>query len=58
MSVKLKQNTIGELKKIIEKDYGISIGDEQANELGVSILRLARLALIGLARAKEKEIKE
>lgn len=58
MSAKLKQKTIDELKKIIERDYKVSVDSDGANSLGVSILRLARLSLVGIARAKEKEIKK
>jgi hypothetical protein len=51
----LKKQTIESLKKILEKDYKISINETDANSLGVSLLRLSRLALVGLARAKERE---
>ena len=55
--INLKKQTIESLKKILEKDYKIYMSETEANELGVSLLRLSKLALIGLARAKEREIK-
>jgi hypothetical protein len=41
------------LQQIMHRDYGVSIDENQANELGVSLLRLARLARTALARAEE-----
>ena len=54
MSAELKRKTVEDLKKIIEKDYKISITDNEAKELGFSLLRLSKLATIGLARTQEK----
>ncbi len=51
----LKKSTNEELRKIIKKDYGNSINETEANSLGVCLLRLSKLALIGIARAKERE---
>ena len=53
--MKLKKQTIKELKKIIKNDYGVLLNDDQAQELGISLLKLTRLALTALARADEKE---
>lgn len=53
MVVKLKQKTIKDLKKIMAKNYKVSMSDNQINDLGVCLLRLSRLALVGLARAEE-----
>jgi hypothetical protein len=50
----LKTQTIKELKNIIEKDYGIPINDDDAEELGCSLLKLTRLSITALARADEK----
>lgn len=47
-----------ELKAILRKDYGQEITDEQAEELGVSLLRLTRVSLQVLTRKHEKETKE
>ena len=44
-----------ELREIIRRDYGSSITDEQADELGFSLLRLTRIALAALARASDQE---
>ncbi len=46
-----------ELRAIITKDYGVQISDEDAEELGVSLLRLTRVALQVRAREYEKEKK-
>jgi hypothetical protein len=54
MRLELKRKTIDELKEIIEKDYKVSISDNEARELGISLLRLSKLATIGLARLQEK----
>ena len=52
--MELKKTTIENLKKIIHQDYGVELSDEQANELGYSLLRLTKLAIVALARAEEK----
>ena len=46
-----------ELQRIVKKDYGAEISDEHADTLGMSLLRLAKLALIALARKEEREKK-
>ncbi|MDO8742155.1 MAG: hypothetical protein Q7J45_01275 [bacterium] len=38
----------------MRRDYGVSVSNDQANELGVSLLRLARLARTALARGEER----
>jgi len=53
--MKLKKQTIEELKKIIKQDYGVLINDDEAIEIGSSLLKLTRLALVALARADEKK---
>lgn len=53
--MELKTQTIKELKQIVEKDYGVLLSDDEAKELGVSILKLTRLGLTALARADEKK---
>jgi hypothetical protein len=58
MCAELRQKTTDELKRIIEKDYHVSITDAHAKVLGLSLLRLARLAMIALARAEEKKQNE
>lgn len=53
--MELKTQTIKELKQIVEKDYGVLLSDDEAKELGISILKLTRLGLTALARADEKK---
>jgi hypothetical protein len=53
--MELKKTTIDELKIIINQDYGVDISDEQANDLGSSLLRLTKLSVLALARADEKD---
>ncbi len=43
-----------ELKEIIARDYGVMISDDQAEELGVSLLRITRVGLAALARANDQ----
>ena len=52
--MELKTQTIEELKKIIEKDYGILLSNNELNELGSSLLHLTKLSLVALARADER----
>lgn len=51
----LSNSAINDLKKIMKKDYGKDITDEEAQELGVSLLRLTRVGLSATARAIDKE---
>lgn len=46
-----------ELKQIIKTDYGRDITDEQAEELGISLLRLTRVGLAALARSYDEKEK-
>lgn len=54
LEMELKKITKENLKKIIHQDYGVELSDEQANELGYSLLRLTRLTGIAFTRAEEK----
>lgn len=49
----LPKKALKELQSILEKDYGQRVSDKDANELGVSLLRLTRVALSALARTKK-----
>ncbi len=49
----LSPKSIRELKGILVKDYGRSVSDEEAQELGVGLLRISRVALGVLARKKD-----
>ena len=46
----LPSKALHELKELIARDYGVLISDDQAQELGVSVLRLTRVALAVRAR--------
>lgn len=46
----LKGRTIEELKKIMSKDYHIKLTNDEAGELGLSLLRLTRLGIINTAQ--------
>ena len=52
--MKLKAKSLEELKYIIQRDYGVDLADEDANQFGVSLLKLSRLAMTALNRADEK----
>jgi hypothetical protein len=54
----LKKKTIQDLQKIIERDYGQNLSEEETNELGISLLRLTRLGLAARARAIENAEKQ
>ncbi|HUD02498.1 MAG TPA: hypothetical protein VMR46_00555 [Candidatus Paceibacterota bacterium] len=51
----LHKKALHELKEIMARDYGVRISDDQAEELGVSLLRLTRIGLAALARASEQK---
>ena len=52
--MKLKKQTIQELKEIMTKDYGQSLSEEELIAIGTTLLRLTRLATTALARSNEK----
>jgi hypothetical protein len=45
------QDGIDALREIVRRDYGVALTDEQAMDLGLSLLRLTRVALAASARA-------
>ncbi len=51
----LSQKALHELKEIIAQDYGAAISDDQAKELGTTLLRLTRVGLSALARANAQK---
>lgn len=51
-----KPKTIQELKEIMFRDYGATLTDEEAQGLGLSLLRISKLASVALARADEKNL--
>ena len=50
----LKKRTIQDLQRIIKRDYSQTLSEDEANEVGISLLRLTRLGLTAQARALEK----
>ncbi len=50
--LELKKKTIEDLKIIMEKDYGVSLSDEEAQKYGLSYLRLTRLAVSIVVKAE------
>lgn len=50
----LPRKALKELQQILEKDYGQKLSDKDANELGVSVLRLTRVGLAVLTRLNKK----
>lgn len=42
------------LRQIMIHDYSVEISDDQAQEFGMSLLRLTRIAITAFARAEEK----
>lgn len=53
---KLSKKQIETLKEIMLRDYGVHLTDEEAQGLGVSLLRVSKLASVALARADEKKL--
>jgi len=51
----LTQEAKKQLIAIMGSDYKITITDEQAEEIGVALLRLTRVALTALAREEDKK---
>ena len=51
----LTQEAKKQLKAIMDRDYKVTLTDEQAEELGVALLRLTRVALTALAREEDKK---
>jgi hypothetical protein len=52
----LNRKQIDTLKEIMLRDYGATLTDEDAQSLGVSLLRVSKLASVALARADEKNL--
>lgn len=49
-SMILPDDAVKKLQAILKKDYGQTVTNEQAQELGVSLLRITRVAVAVLAR--------
>ncbi|MDO8589972.1 MAG: hypothetical protein Q7R69_01745 [bacterium] len=52
--VTLSPQAIEKLRLILYKDYGKQMSEDETQVFGVSLLRLARLASVALARAEER----
>jgi|GEM_PF-1751428 len=48
--MRIKQQSLQELKKIITRDYGAVLSDEESAELAHDLLRLTRVAMAVVAR--------
>jgi hypothetical protein len=48
--MQLPRKALKKLQRILEKDYGQRVNDEDANEIGVSLLRLTKVSLAVMAR--------
>lgn len=53
MPTHLKAASIESLKRIVRNDYGLEISDTEADQVGLSLLRIARLASAAFNRAEE-----
>ena len=53
--MELKRRTIEELKQIMNKDYGTSLSDSKANELGSSLLKITRIAISNIVKVEESK---
>ena len=51
--MELKKASLKELQDILRTDYGASLDDVTANELGVGLLRITRPSLSAFARMEE-----
>lgn len=56
--MKLPSKALKEFKAIIKKDYGKDISDADAQELGISLLRLTRVALSATVRSINEKTKK
>jgi hypothetical protein len=52
--VQLKAKSLEDLKTIIQRDYGVDLADKDANQLGSSLLKLARLVITARDRIEHK----
>ena len=53
--MKLKKQTIEELKELMARDYKVSLSGEELAGFGIALLRLTRIATTALARANDRE---
>jgi hypothetical protein len=53
----ISQEALKQLKIIVNRDYGLPITDDQANELAVSLLRLTRSGISAIAKRNKIKLK-
>jgi hypothetical protein len=46
------------LKEIVLRDCGVLLADPQAQEFGMSLLKLTRISVATLARAEDKKVEQ
>ena len=56
--MKLKPQATQDLIVIMKQDYDLSLSHAEAECLGISLLRLSKLANIAIKRTEEKESKQ
>ncbi len=54
MPANFKQKDIETLTEIIERDYGVALNDEEAGQLGFSLLKITRLTMGAFNRVEEQ----
>ena len=51
---RLNTQKLEELKHVIQQDYGVILSDAEAEQFGLSLLRVTRLAMGAFNSAEEK----
>ncbi len=54
--MRLKPNSLETLKQILRKDYGADLSDEEADRLGLSLLKVANIAVSVFNRNEENNV--
>ena len=54
--MRLKEENLKELKQIIHRDYGVVLNDEDADQLGFSLLKITCLAMGAFNRMEENRL--
>lgn len=57
-STGFKPKNLETLKRVIQQDYGVTLGNDEANQLGFSMLKITRLAMGVFDRVEEKRSME
>lgn len=53
----ISQEALKNLKEIMNRDYGLIVSDDQATELGMSLLRLTRIGIVAITKRDENKLK-